>query len=100
MICLHKIYFSLHFMLLGKKPQKKTNVLGMTCIFASLTSKSSLYDTCVYVDNYVENEDLINQTVKNRHSFHFADKFYNATQIAKKPNRSILLCEVKIYLDR
>ena len=66
----------------------------MTCDFASLTSKSSLNDTCVYVDNFVETEVFFKIVLKNRHSIHFIDKYRVATQIAKKLKWSILLCEV------
>ena len=69
----------------------------MTSIFASLTSKSSIYDTCVYVDNYVETGDFFFKADKNRHRFRVFVKSGIATQIAKKLNRSILLCEVKCF---
>ena len=66
----------------------------MTEIFASLTSKSSEYDTCVYVDNYVEMGDFFLKVAKNRHRFRIFVKTGIATQIAKIPEWSILLCEV------
>lgn len=66
----------------------------MTYVFASLTSKSNQYDTCVYVDNFVETEYFLKIVLKNRHSIHFIDKYRVATQIAKKLKWSILLCEV------
>ena len=69
----------------------------MTSIFASLTSKSSINDTCVYVDNYVETGDFFFEPYKNRHRFRIFVKTGIATQIAKKLNRSILLCEVVVF---
>lgn len=69
----------------------------MTSVFASLTSKSSINDTCVYVDNYVETGDFFLKADKNRHRFRVFVKSGIATQIAKKLNRSILLCEVEHF---
>lgn len=72
---------------------KQKFVRRMTAVFASLTSKSYKNDTSVYVDNYVEMGDFFLESNKNRHRFRIFVKTDIATQVAKKPNRSILLCE-------
>lgn len=73
---------------------KQKYVRRMTAVFASLTPKSYKNDISVYVDNYVEMGDFFLKSDKNRHRFRIFVKTNIATQIAKKLNRSILLCEV------
>lgn len=76
-----KLKFTFYVIL--RTDENRTQVLEMTFVFASLTSKSSENDTIVHVDNYVEIGDFFFLAAKNRHLIRFYDRENIAIQIAE-----------------